>query len=78
MTKIMDDKLLKRLKGLAEQRCWADGLGHGDTCIDDYAAGNEDDAYYGGERSGEISLARSILEELGIEFTIEPAEEEEG
>lgn len=71
MTKTLDDKLLKRLKDLAEKHTWADGMEDGETNIDDYAGGNEDDAYYGGERAGETSLARSILEELGIEFTIE-------
>lgn len=66
----MNEKLIERLKELAETRSWADGL-DSDNIVDDYAGGNIDDAYYGGERSGEISLARSILEELGIEFTIE-------
>lgn len=30
-------------------------------CVDDYAGGNEDDAFYGGKRSGEINLARELL-----------------
>lgn len=63
--------LVKRLKKLAETRSWADGLEEPDTIVDDYAGGNIDDAYYGGERAGETSLARSILKELGIEFVIE-------
>ena len=66
----MNPKLIEQLKKLAEKRTWADGL-DADTIIDDYAGGNIDDAYYGGERAGETSLARSILTELGIEFMIE-------
>jgi len=66
----MNEKLIERLKKLAERRVWADGF-TGETYIDDYAGGNIDDAYYGGENSGETILARSILTELGIKFTIE-------
>ena len=71
MKTTIDEKLLKCFKDLAEKRTWADGMEDGVTIIDDYAGGNMDDAYYGGYRAGETSLARSILEELGIEFTIE-------
>ena len=67
----MNEKLIDRLKKLAETFTWADGMKKPDTIIDDYAGGNEDDAYYGGERSGQTELAREILTELGIEFTIE-------
>jgi len=67
----MNEKLIERLKKLAARRTWADGLTEPDTIIDDYAGGNMDDAYYGGENSGETSLARSILIELGVEFIIE-------
>lgn len=65
----MNDKLINRLKKLAERRTWEDGL-DADTIIDDFAGGNIDDAYYGGENSGETSLARSILTELGVAFAI--------
>jgi hypothetical protein len=67
----MNEELIERLKKVASERTWADGLEEPDTIIDDYAGGNIDDAYYGGERSGEASMARSILKELGIEFVIE-------
>jgi hypothetical protein len=34
--------------------------------VDDYAGGNIDDAFYGGQHDGEVTLAREILTELGI------------
>lgn len=64
----MKPELIEKLKKLASQTCWADGLG--ESTIDDYAGGNMDDAYYGGETSGEVCLARYILGELGVEFTV--------
>lgn len=38
--------------------------------VDDYAAGNEDDAYYGGERAGEVPFARTLLDVIGVEYMI--------
>lgn len=61
----MPPELIERLKKLAEKGCWSDNE---DFAIDDYAGGNVDDAFYGGERSGEITLARDILDFLGVEF----------
>ncbi len=66
----ISEEVIARLKKLAERRTWADGLDN-ETIVDDFAGGNIDDAYYGGESSGETSLARSILTDLGVEFMIE-------
>ena len=71
----ISEEVIARLKKLAERRTWADGLDN-ETIVDDFAGGNIDDAYYGGESSGETSLARSILTDLGIEFMIEVDDDE--
>lgn len=66
----LTDNLLNRLKSLAADECWGDELfaDDTDTYVDDYAGGNVDDAFSGGERTGEVMLARDILDELGIEY----------
>jgi len=64
----MNEKLIERLKFLANRDTVADKLLSEDSMIDDYAGGNVDDAFYAGEESGETSLARDILSDLGIEF----------
>ena len=56
-------KLKARLEKLAASECWSDDP---DFMVDDYAAGNIDDAYYGGEHSGEVRLAREILAGLDV------------
>ena len=38
-----------------------------DFCIDDYTGGNQDDAYYLGERRGSQWLAMSIVENISNE-----------
>lgn len=53
------------LKELANKKAWTDDE---DVNIDDYAGGNIDDAYYGGERAGKINLAREILDALDINY----------
>ena len=58
----MNEKLLERLKHLAADTAWCDDA---DFLVDDYAGGNEDDAYYGGYRDGEILLARAVIQALG-------------
>ena len=68
---IISNEFMRRLKELASKHVWSDDLQSGDTVIDDFAGGNVDDAYYGGERAGTTRLARLILTELGVEFTIE-------
>lgn len=51
--------LKEYLQTLATQVAWDDDE---DFIADDYAGGNQDDAFYGGQRSGEILLARELLE----------------
>lgn len=56
------DKLIEA----AQRETWDEG--DDDSVIDDFAGGNVDDAYQGGERAGETNLAREILTELGIAY----------
>jgi hypothetical protein len=37
----------------------------------DYSGGNFDDAYYMGTEDGEISMAREVLDMIGVEYEIE-------
>lgn len=46
MAYILPDDYVKKIKEIAEQQAWSDDP---DFLVDDYAGGNEDDAYYGGE-----------------------------
>jgi hypothetical protein len=55
---IMDKQIVQYLHELAAKKAWDDD---DNFIVDDYAAGNEDDAFYGGQRSGEIGLARELL-----------------
>ena len=67
----MNEKLIERLKELAKKRCWADELSAcdaGGCIVDDFAGGNVDDAYQGGCDSGEVLLARDVLDSLGIQY----------
>lgn len=59
---MMNEQMKMKLEKLASETAWSDDE---DFCTDDYAAGNVDDAYYGGERAGEINLARALLKEFG-------------
>lgn len=73
----MNDELIKFLKGYAESSCAADSLNSGeDVCVYDFCGGNVDDAFYSGEHSGEIGMARMILNMLGIEYTVENEEDD--
>ncbi len=56
---------IESLKKLAKKTAWGDNE---DFCAYDYAGGNFDDAYTGGMDTGEIWLAREILDELGIAY----------
>lgn len=47
------------LEKLAADEAWCDD---DNFLVDDFAGGNEDDAYHGGYRDGQIKLAREILE----------------
>ncbi len=64
----LSEMLLGELKALAESRVWTDD---DEFCIADYAGGNFDDAFYGGQQCGETQLARRVLHDLGVEFTVE-------
>ena len=67
MSYILPDDYVEKIKKIAEERCWSDDP---DFLVDDYAAGYEDDAYYGGERAGEVQFARTLLDAIGVEYTI--------
>lgn len=54
-------RLIEKLKKLAAEECWSDNP---DFVAEDYAGGNFDDAYTGGEHSGRVELAREILREI--------------
>lgn len=57
------EAIRKLVEPLAARETWADSFDE-DTCVDDFAGGNVDKAYYGGENAGETELARKILELL--------------
>lgn len=68
MSYTFPDDFVEKIKKIAEERCWADDP---EFMADDYAGGNIDDAYAGGERAGEVQFARTVLDALGVEYTIE-------
>ena len=65
MYKMTIEQLVDKLREIALQEAWDDDP---DFMVDDYAGGNEDDAFYGGQRSGEIILARQLLTDIGVEY----------
>jgi hypothetical protein len=65
----VSSELIQRLKDLAKRKTWEDDVPDGESVNPmDYSGGNYDDAYAGGERVGATELARSVLDELGIEY----------
>ena len=64
----MNAEMITRLKSLAQQECFYDDEDE-DAIVDDYAGGNVDDAFAAGENAGETMLARSILKDLGIDWS---------
>ena len=72
MAHILPDSFVAKIKEIAEQQAWSDDP---DFLVDDYAGGNEDDAFYGGERAGEIQFARTVLDAIGVEYTVESDDE---
>ena len=60
----MDEKLIEELKKLARTECIPE-----DACIDDYAGGNVDDAFYHGQTEGQATLARYILNRMEISWS---------
>jgi len=63
----MNERMIARLKELAERNCFHDDE-NDNVIVDDYAGGNVDDAFDLGERAGETLLARYVLNELGISW----------
>lgn len=63
----MNDEMITRLKSIAQMECYYDDEDE-DVVVYDYAGRNVDDAFSVGEVAGEVMLARSILEDLGIEW----------
>lgn len=66
--------LIERLRQLAEADCFYDDPDP-EVIVDDYAGGNIDDAFYVGERAGEVVLARDILAVLDPDFTVDKSNE---
>lgn len=52
---------MDEIRELAAKGCWTDNE---DFCVDDYAGGNFDDAFWGGWRAGRVELAREVVEFL--------------
>lgn len=61
----VNQEVIDRLIKTAKESAWCDNE---EFMVDDYAAGNIDDAYYGGCTDGEILLARQILTMLGVDY----------
>ena len=65
-------KILAIITPLSKKEIWFDKTDDdegnvdldSDICVDDYAGGNVDDAYYGGERAGYTQLARDLLKAI--------------
>lgn len=57
------NKIREMLEELTKEKCWSDELSD-DCIVNDFAGGNIDDAFYGGQRDGEIMLARRLIKML--------------
>lgn len=55
--KLLEEKLQK----IANQVVWSDDA---EFMVNDYAGGNIDDAFYGGQDDGAVQLARELLAEF--------------
>lgn len=67
----MTGEMIKKLKKIAARKCWSDECNaeDGDVfCVDDFAGGNIDDAYFGGVADGRADLARSVLDCIGVAY----------
>ena len=65
----MNEKIINQLKDLARQDCVYDSDSEDEfLCIDDYAGGNIDDAFFLGETAGKVTLARSLLKAMRIDW----------
>jgi len=65
--KNLSREFISTLVTQAERCRWTD---EEDFCPCDFSGGNYDDAYSGGRKDGETSLAREILDQLGVKYTI--------
>ena len=63
----MNEQLIEKLKKLAASKCLYDDEDEF-ACVNDYAAGNVDDAFAVGEQAGVVMLAREILESLNVSY----------
>lgn len=63
---MLSQEMIDKLRALAESECYYDDEDP-EVTIDDYAGGNVDDAFYTGERAGEIMLARLIIADIVAE-----------
>jgi hypothetical protein len=58
----INSDLVEKLKKLTREETIGDLIEAGeDVCIDDFAGGNVDDAYWSGFNDGRVVLAREIL-----------------
>lgn len=64
----LTDEQIATLKQHAERRVWTDNE---DFMTDDYSGGNVDDAFQGGHRDGYTTMAREILDMVGVVYEIE-------
>ena len=68
----LHNDMIKKLKLLAEDNCSYDDPNFN---ANDWSGGNYDDAWSGGMRSGETSLAREILDSIGVAYNLPPYED---
>jgi len=61
------EDVINMLKEKARTECFYDDEDE-DVTVDDYAGGNVDDAFSTGENAGEVTLARTVLTHLGIDW----------
>jgi hypothetical protein len=61
---------IETLKVIAKKKTWQDKDDENGEYFNpyDWCGGNFNDAYEGGVVTGEIEMARTVLEELGIDF----------
>lgn len=68
----LSGKYIEDLKSLARSSTWDEKIADSnfEQSIDDFAGGNIDDAYEGGQRAGEIYAARDLLMLLGVDWAV--------
>jgi hypothetical protein len=69
----MLDELKALLVEVAKRPHWDSNAE--DFCVDDYAGGNIDDAFYGGESVGEVMFARRLLKRFFGETVVDEDDE---